>query len=282
MAQLNVSLDRASDVPLGTQLAWRLRSAVASGAVAAGERLPGVREMAGLAGVNVNTVRSVYARLAEQGLIVSEHGRGTFVAPHLPPHDELSRLAGEVADSARHAGIDPHELAAALYAAPRDAHVDRAAAAHVDGPRTAGADRTAHGLAAADPPGSRSIAAEARRRAALRTEIAELERELAARELPGDAPAEPIEPHPDRRRRPAPQLLTAKDLEAVRDDLAARLRWLHADRHVAREERGREDAERVERDERDRNEPARRQRAIASSVPRFETGAGGWSLRWRD
>jgi hypothetical protein len=50
---------------------------------------------------------------------------------------------------------------------------------------------------------------------------------------------------------------------------------------VAREERGREDAERVERDERDRNEPARRQRAIASSVPRFETGAGGWSLRWR-
>ncbi|MEA2474751.1 MAG: hypothetical protein QOE06_2666 [Thermoleophilaceae bacterium] len=260
MAQLNVSLDRASDVPLGTQLAWRLRSAVASGAVAAGERLPGVREMAGLAGVNVNTVRSVYARLAEQGLIVSEHGRGTFVAPHLPPHDELSRLAGEVADSARHAGIDPHELAAALYATPRDAH--------------AGGDTAA-------APASRSIAAEARRRAALRTEIAELERELAARELPGDAPAEPIEPHADRRRRPAPQLLTAADLEAVRDDLAARLRWLHADRHVAREERGREDAERVERDERDRNEPARRQRAIASSVPRFETGAGGWSLRWR-
>jgi DNA-binding GntR family transcriptional regulator len=35
--------------------------------------------MATLAGVNVNTVRTVYGRLEQQGLISSEHGRGTFV-----------------------------------------------------------------------------------------------------------------------------------------------------------------------------------------------------------
>ena len=35
--------------------------------------------MATLAGVNVNTVRTVYGRLEQQGLLSSEHGRGTFV-----------------------------------------------------------------------------------------------------------------------------------------------------------------------------------------------------------
>ena len=35
--------------------------------------------MAEMAGVNVNTVRTVYARLEQEGLLVSEHGRGTFV-----------------------------------------------------------------------------------------------------------------------------------------------------------------------------------------------------------
>jgi GntR family transcriptional regulator len=276
MAQLDISLDRASDVPLGTQLAWRLKSLIASGAVGEGERLPGVREMAALAGVNVNTVRSVYARLSDQGLIVSEHGRGTFVSPQLPPQDELSRLAADVADSARHAGIDPHELAAALFAAPPTA---RQGVRPLD-PEGAEHTRMRQGVR---PPkdAARSFAAEARQRASLRTEIAVLERDLAALELPGDAPAEPIKATADRRHRPTPQLLTATDLEQVRDDLVARLQWLRADRNVARAERGRHEAQRVEHDERERTDPARRQRAIATSVPRFESGAGGWSLRWR-
>ena len=45
-----------------------------------GDRLPSVRELARTAGVNVNTVRSVYARLEAEGAVQSEHGRGTFVA----------------------------------------------------------------------------------------------------------------------------------------------------------------------------------------------------------
>ena len=44
-----------------------------------GDKLPSVRELAVEAGVNVNTVRAVYARLESQGLIRSEQGRGTFV-----------------------------------------------------------------------------------------------------------------------------------------------------------------------------------------------------------
>src|SRR6058998_2238274 len=117
MVQVNHSglafvLDRDSEVPLGTQLAWKLRTAIATGLLQPGARLPGVRELAGVAGVNVNTVRSVYARLEEQGLVASEHGRGTFVAPGAGPRDDLARLATTAADQAREAGVDPRELAA--------------------------------------------------------------------------------------------------------------------------------------------------------------------------
>ena len=72
-------LDRESGVPLGVQLAERLATAIRSGELNPGDQLPSVRAMATLAGVNVNTVRTVYGRLEQQGLLSSEHGRGTFV-----------------------------------------------------------------------------------------------------------------------------------------------------------------------------------------------------------
>jgi DNA-binding transcriptional regulator YhcF (GntR family) len=78
--QLGARVDRASGVPLGTQLVEQIRAAVADGALAGGDRLPSVRELAESAGVNVNTVRAAYARLESDGVVRSEHGRGTFVA----------------------------------------------------------------------------------------------------------------------------------------------------------------------------------------------------------
>ena len=78
--ELRFRVDRDSEVPVGTQLAWSLRALVREGALRAGERLPSVRDLAVTAGVNVNTVRAVYARLESEGLIRSEQGRGTFVA----------------------------------------------------------------------------------------------------------------------------------------------------------------------------------------------------------
>lgn len=73
------TLDRDSAVPLGAQLGGKLEQAIRVGELRPGERLPSVRHMATLAGVNVNTVRAVYARLEQDGLLSSEHGRGTFV-----------------------------------------------------------------------------------------------------------------------------------------------------------------------------------------------------------
>jgi DNA-binding transcriptional regulator YhcF (GntR family) len=78
--QLDLRVDRAAEVPLGTQLIWKLRALIAGGELAVGDRLPSVRELATDAGVNVNTVRAVYGRLEAEGTIRSEQGRGTFVA----------------------------------------------------------------------------------------------------------------------------------------------------------------------------------------------------------
>jgi DNA-binding transcriptional regulator YhcF (GntR family) len=73
-------VDRTARVPLGAQLAGRIRAAVQDGTLSTGDRLPSVREVADLAGVNVNTARAVYSRLESEGLVRSEQGRGTFVA----------------------------------------------------------------------------------------------------------------------------------------------------------------------------------------------------------
>src|SRR3954463_8551473 len=112
----SIMLARHSDVPLGTQLAWKLRGAIAAGTLRPGDRLPPVRELAAEAGVNVNTVRSVYARLAAQGLIVSEQGRGTFVSGSGASQADLGELVERAAGDARRHGVDPRELAAVLYA----------------------------------------------------------------------------------------------------------------------------------------------------------------------
>jgi GntR family transcriptional regulator len=77
--RLQGRVDRTSGVPLGAQLTEQIRSAVEDGRLEAGDQLPSVRELAETAGVNVNTVRAVYSRLEAEGVVRSEHGRGTFV-----------------------------------------------------------------------------------------------------------------------------------------------------------------------------------------------------------
>jgi DNA-binding transcriptional regulator YhcF (GntR family) len=203
---LDLELERSSDVPLGTQLAWKLRAAIAGGAMRPGDRLPPVRELAAAAAVNVNTVRAVYARLAKQGVIVSEHGRGTFVADAPGGGAALAELIERAARDARSHDIDPRELAALLYA-------------RFDAPPA-----TAPVLAEYD--------AEARR--ALRSEIEALEQQLAALEpLAPDA-----SPEPDRGLATGARLVSLRELEETRDQLAQRTaerrRELRAARTAAR------------------------------------------------
>lgn len=95
---LSSPVDRDSDLPLGAQLAQRLRAAVADGGLAPGERAPSIRRLAEAVGVNPNTVRAVYQRLEDEGVLRSEQGRGTFVlGPADPERASRRELQREVA-----------------------------------------------------------------------------------------------------------------------------------------------------------------------------------------
>jgi len=202
--RLDLSLDRDSEVPLATQLAWKLRTLVATGGLAPGERVPGVRELAEQAGVNVNTVRGVYGRLEEDGVLTSHHGRGTFVAEDAGVRRSLAEIARVAADEARAAGLDPREIAAALFV---DSGLD-AQGAQPGPPAPQRGDRV--------------------RRRELRTEIGRLEGELAYLEGLGGGGSSP------RRRQESAHLPGVAELEAVRDELLERLRAMRDDRERAR------------------------------------------------
>lgn len=120
-------LDRTSGIPVGTQLASRLRASIHSGALPAGHRLPSLRALAAEYDVHLNTARAVYERLEEEGLVKTEHGRGTFVLAGAQAASPAAQLAAEVAGRAAAEGVDPHDVAAALLGGgePADAAEER-------------------------------------------------------------------------------------------------------------------------------------------------------------
>lgn len=113
---LDLHVNRDGDVPVGTQLAWQVQALIASGQLQQGEQLPSVRKLAEVAGVNVNTVRSVYERLEGEGFIVTEHGRGSFVAQNVPVVDPATAAARVAAGSGTPSRGELREQISALEA----------------------------------------------------------------------------------------------------------------------------------------------------------------------
>lgn len=114
MAQLEANpflIDPTDEVPVGLQLGWRLRALIRTGELAAGERLPSFRQLAGWAGVNVGTVRAVYETLEADGLVVTRHGQGTFVAEGVEAAPQLEEIASDALRRAEEAGLGPRDLA---------------------------------------------------------------------------------------------------------------------------------------------------------------------------
>src|SRR5437764_10112726 len=73
-------LDRASRTPLARQIYMQVRSAVLSGALRAGTRVPSSRAMASRLGVARASVVSAYGQLLAEGYVESRHGSGTFIS----------------------------------------------------------------------------------------------------------------------------------------------------------------------------------------------------------
>jgi GntR family transcriptional regulator / MocR family aminotransferase len=84
---LSATLDDGSGVPIYRQLAQQLRTAVRSGTLAQGLRLPPSRELAQLLGIGRNSAVQAYADLLAEGWLEARGRQGTFVSQppgHLP------------------------------------------------------------------------------------------------------------------------------------------------------------------------------------------------------
>jgi DNA-binding transcriptional regulator YhcF (GntR family) len=217
LAQMNpFALEHDSDVPLNVQLAWRLRALILTGRLKAGDALPSLRRVAGWAGVNVNTIRSVYESLEAQGLILSQQGRGTFVAERIVPEPDLESIALDALRRGQDSGQDPKDVAIVVMAC---------------------ADMLNPGEELSMLPGepgrdSRESSETIEVRQELRRQIARLESELAAyvRDLPQLYTAA---------RRAEAHIAGVEELEHTRDTLIAKL----SEAQKAAEERARREGE---------------------------------------
>src|SRR6185503_6813750 len=65
--------------PIYEQVADGVRALIARGALAEGDPLPPVRQVASDLGVNLNTIATAYRALQDEGLIAIRHGSGAVV-----------------------------------------------------------------------------------------------------------------------------------------------------------------------------------------------------------
>ena len=77
------------DAPIYQQIMDMLKQEIASGELAAGQKLPSVRELALEAGVNPNTMQKALAELEREGLLYSQRTAGRFVADQKEIRDGL-------------------------------------------------------------------------------------------------------------------------------------------------------------------------------------------------
>lgn len=73
------NIDTTSSVPIYAQIIAQVKHAIAAGVLQTGDSLPSLRETATKLRVNPITVAKAYRELEMNGIVVTEHGRGTFI-----------------------------------------------------------------------------------------------------------------------------------------------------------------------------------------------------------
>ena len=88
---MRILLDVKSGVPFYRQIIDQVKSAIATGRLEPGDRLPTVRQLAVDLSVNPNTVSRAYTELELTGLVETHMGSGTFVGQKKVEQDEVER-----------------------------------------------------------------------------------------------------------------------------------------------------------------------------------------------
>src|SRR5258708_15892789 len=115
-------LDLHSGVPVYRQIIDQVTGGMASGALAPGDQLPTVRQLAVDLSINPNTVIRAYRELEIRGVLETEQGIGTFISQQEVRRDDaerqrsLNQLIGDFVARAGSAGFTVEELIQQLQA----------------------------------------------------------------------------------------------------------------------------------------------------------------------
>ena len=114
---MKLEIDFTNHVPIYLQIMSQVKHAVASGDLGPGAQLPTVRQLAADLRVNFNTVARAYRQLDEEGIISTQHGRGTFILEPASPEEserlrrqDLSLLAEHFVEEARRLDFSPEDV----------------------------------------------------------------------------------------------------------------------------------------------------------------------------
>lgn len=110
-------IDLTSHRPVYLQIMEQVKQAVATGALKPGDQLPTVRQFAADQRVNFNTVARAYRLLDEEGIISTQHGRGTYILSPTSTRDskrlkqqQLTSLVEHFIEEAEKLGFPPQEV----------------------------------------------------------------------------------------------------------------------------------------------------------------------------
>lgn len=80
---MQIEIDLTSKVPIYVQIIDQIKHMIATGVLQPEDQLPTVRQLATDLRVNFNTIARAYRMLDNEGLISTQHGRGTYILPPL-------------------------------------------------------------------------------------------------------------------------------------------------------------------------------------------------------
>jgi len=106
----------SSGVPIYLQLMEQVKHAIETGALRAGEQLPGIRPLAEELVVNPNTIAKAYRELEHDGIIELRQGAGAFVADRVVTKKDADRVRAAQAtvaaavDGLRNRGVTDEEI----------------------------------------------------------------------------------------------------------------------------------------------------------------------------
>ena len=118
MEEANFILSQADSRPMYLQIMDQVEQRVAVGDWAPGTKLPSIRELAVELNVSVITVKRAYLELERNGVIVTQHGKGSWIAEGFnrdrPQEEELEKHLKRASSLASAMGITAAELVAML------------------------------------------------------------------------------------------------------------------------------------------------------------------------